>query len=96
MNIDDFYIKVKKYDKKTNSVILNVTVCDILEVRGFRVTYTTTKHSPLHPVWIANPPATRGRNKQFFWIVRITDSALWQQLEKKLIEVAEDYTITHI
>lgn len=92
MNIDDIEIKIKKYDRKKNLVIVNLTLLDTVEMRGFTVKYTTTKHSPISPVWLVTPPSVRGRNKMYFWIVRFRDSALWGKLEKKIIEMAKEYT----
>jgi hypothetical protein len=91
MNIEDFEIKIKKYDRDKNVVIANILVCGELEIRGFRVSFTTTKSSPHYPVWIASPPSIRARNKSFFWIVRLTSAALWQQLQNKLVEEARSY-----
>lgn len=92
MNIEDFEIKIKKYDREKNVVIVNLLVCGELEIRGYRVRYTTTRFSPNYPVWIASPPSVKGRNKTSFWIVRLKNPALWQKLEKKLIEEAGNYT----
>lgn len=94
MNVDDIEIKIKSYDRIKNLVIVNLNIYEVIEIRGFTVRYTTTKHSPTYPVWMVTPPSVRGRNKMFFHIVRIKDSALWQQLEKRIIEMAKEYTNT--
>lgn len=94
MNIDDIEIKIKSYDRKKNFVIVNLTILDVFEIRGFTVRYLTTKHSPTYPVWIVTPPSVKGRNKMFFHVIRVLDSALWQQLEKRIIEMAKEYTNT--
>ncbi len=90
MNIDDIEIKIKTYNRTKNLVILNLILFDQLELRGFTVRYTETKYSPLHPVWIVTPPSVRGRNKAWFHIVRFKDSALWQQLQKRIIDAASE------
>ena len=94
MNIDDIEIKIKTYDREKNFVIVNLNIHEVIEIRGFTVRYMTTKHSPTYPVWIVTPPSVRGRNKMFFHIVRVKDSALWQKLEKRIIEMAKEYTNT--
>ncbi|MCL6096285.1 MAG: hypothetical protein M1444_01180 [Patescibacteria group bacterium] len=92
MEIEDFEILIKKYDKEKNFVILNLLIKDELEVRGFICRYTTTKNSPMYPVWIVSPPSVKGRGKHFFWIINLKNPALWQKLQEKMIEMAKDYT----
>jgi len=92
MNIQDFDIKIKKYDKKKNLVIVNVLVQGEIEIRGFTVRYTTTKYSPSIPIWLASPPCIKGRLRTYFWIVEFKDPALWQLLEQKIITSAKEYT----
>ena len=91
INIDDIEIKIKTYDRKKNQVILNLMLFDQLQIRGFIVRYTTTKFSLITPVWVVTPPSVRGRNKAWFHIVRFTDSALWEQLQKRIIEAANEH-----
>ena len=92
LNIDDFDIKIKKYDRDKNEVIVNVTVGEILEIRGYRVRYTETKFSHGSAVWIVAPPAVRGRNKKWFWIVNMKDNELWSALQEKIILQTKLYT----
>ncbi len=91
MDINDFEIIIKKYHQKKNCVIINLLILRIIEIRGFTVRYTPTKHSSGNSVWIANPPGLRGRGGHWFWIARILDSALWQKLEERMIKKARDY-----
>lgn len=95
MNIDDFEIKVKKYDREKQVVILNILVSGVFEVRGFRARYGRTKYSPNSSVWIVSPPAIR-IGKNYFWIVELQDNDLWQRLSERMIEAAKEYTTTHI
>lgn len=92
MKIEDIQIKIKKYDKEKNFVLVNLLICGVLELRGFVIRYTTTKKSPNSPVWLVNPPSVVGRNKKFFWIVRFTDSELWGRLKNRIIDEAKNYT----
>lgn len=92
MDIDNFKIEIKKYDEQKHFVIVNVIVLDTIELRGFTVRYTTTKYSHGYPVWLVSPPTRMDRNKIPFWIVRILDSTLWQQLQRAIIKEAEKYT----
>lgn len=94
LSIDDIDIKIKKYDREKNQVILNLIIYDQLELRGFIVRYTETKFSPYNPVWVVTPPSIKGRNKVWFHIVRFKDSALWQQLQKQIIDVANNHVNT--
>ncbi len=91
LTIDDIEIKIKTYDRKKNQVILNLTLFDQVQIRGFTVRYTTTKYSSINPVWVVTPPSVRGRNKTWFHIVRFTDSALWEQLQKRIINTANEH-----
>ena len=91
MKIDDFEILVKKYDKEKNVVILNALYLKMLEIRGFTVRYTTTKYSPISPVWLVNPPSIKSRGGHYFWVIRFKDSSLWQKLEEKLKQAARDH-----
>ncbi|MGI0059307.1 MAG: hypothetical protein ACREBJ_06020 [Nitrosotalea sp.] len=95
MNIEDFEITVKKYDREKQVVILNLLACGVLQVRGFRARYGRTKYSPNSSVWIVSPPAIRV-GKNYFWIFELQDNELWQQLSEKMIQLAKGYTTTHI
>ena len=92
MDIDDIKIKIVKYDRERNHVIANIIVSDIVEIRGYILRYTTTKHSPIHPVWVVTPPAMKGRNKIWFHIVRIKDPALWEQIQARFVVLAKEHT----
>lgn len=92
MDIEDFEIKIKKYDRAKNTVIVNVVVLEVIELRGFTVRYTPTKHSTT-PIWLVTPPSIKtSRHKPYFWIVRIKDSALWQQLQERIVDYTKEYT----
>lgn len=95
MNIDDFEITVKKYDREKQVVILNILVSGVLEVRGFRARYGRTKYSQDRSVWIVSPPAIR-IGKNYFWIFELQDNEMWQQLSERMIQAAREYTTTHI
>lgn len=95
MNIDDFEIRVKKYDREKQVVILNILVQNVLEVRGFRARYGRTQRSLNSSVWIVSPPAVRV-GKNYFWIFILKDNELWQQLSERMIQAAKEYTTTHI
>lgn len=90
--LDDIEIKIKKYDREKNNVIINLVIFEQLEIRGFRCNYMKTKYSNGNSVWIVNPPSIKGRNKTWFHIIRFKDSDLWQELEKRIIEDAKEYT----
>jgi hypothetical protein len=81
MKIDDFEIIVKKYDKEKSCVIVNLLVFKVLEIRGFTVRCLTTKSSPTIPVYMVCPPSVKA-GKGWFWIVKFSDTALWQQLKE--------------
>lgn len=90
MNLEDIEIKIKKYDRKKNLVIVNLIIEEVLEIRGFTVRYTTTRRSAI-PIWIVNPPSVIGRNKTYFWITRFLDSDFWQRLQEEIIRQAREY-----
>lgn len=96
MTIEDIEIKIKKYDREKNLVIVNIIIEKALEIRGFTVRYTTTKRSPTTPVWIVNPPAVKGRNKTYFWVVRFLESDFWQRLQEEITRQAREYANTII
>lgn len=91
MNIDDIDVKAKKYDREKQFVILNILVYGILEVRGFRARFGTTRRSSGSSVWIVSPPAVRV-GKNYFWVFEMKDLELWKELEKKIIYAAQEYT----
>lgn len=91
MNIKDFEIKIKKFDREKNVVYVNLIICGELEIRGWVIRYTETKYSKL-PIWIVNPPSVRGRNKKTFWIAHLKNPELWHILEKQIINEVKNYT----
>jgi hypothetical protein len=91
MNIDDFEIKIKKFDREKNYVIVHLTILSTFEIRGFLVRYTTTKYSNGRAVWIVSPPSQK-MGKVYFHIARCKDLDLWKELEKRIIEKAVEYT----
>lgn len=90
MNIEDFEINIKKYDREKNHVIVNLLIKKIIEIRGFIVRYTPTKYSKTS-IWIVTPTSVK-KGKFFFHVVRIKDHALWAKLEQKIINAAIEYT----
>ena len=91
MNIEDFKIKIKKYDRETQVVIINIIIFNLLEIRGFRARYGRTKYSPNTSIWIVSPPAIK-TGKNYFWIFVLKDKDLWQQLSEEIIKQAREYT----
>ncbi len=91
MDIDDIEIKIKKYNREKEVVILNLIFYKKLEVRGFVARLTETKTEPRHSFWKVNPPCIKGKNNTFFWIVQILDKDLWRKLEERIIEVVKNY-----
>ena len=67
MNIDDFKINIKKYDPLKNVAICYVTVCDLIEIRGFQARYTELKNPPNKAQWIVSPTSVRARLKATWW-----------------------------
>jgi len=92
MNIEDFEIKIKKFDEKKSVVYVNVIIHQELELRGFVARYGETKYSHSVPIWFVKPPSVLGRNKKSFYIVYLKNPTLWQLLEKKIIDSAKEYT----
>jgi len=94
VTIDDFRIKIKKYDRIKQVVISNVIVCDTIEHRGYIARYTELKQSPYTSQWIVSPPSVkmRGKSNKYFWIVNILDTELWHKLQKKIIQAVIEYT----
>ena len=95
MNIEDIEIKIKKYDREKQVVIVYILLFGQLEIRGFRARFGRTKYSPNASVWIVSPPAVKTKNK-YFWIVEFKDSNLWKELEKRIIKDVRSYTNLHI
>jgi hypothetical protein len=91
MDINDFEIKIKKYDEKKNVVYVNLVIFKELEIRNWVVRYTETKYSS-NPIWLVNPPSVLGRNKKMFWIVYLKNPPLWKLLNKKIIDMVKEYT----
>ena len=91
MNIEDFEIKIKKYDREKNVVIVHLLILKIIEIRGFIVRYALTRYSHGSPVWIVSPPSVR-IGKFYFWQFRCINLDLWKEIEKKMIELAIEYT----
>ncbi len=92
MNIEDFKIKIKKYDEKKSVVYVNVIAFDELEMRGFVAKYGETRYSQGIAIWFVKPPSVKGRNNKSFYIVYLKNPTLWQQLQKKIIDAAKEYT----
>lgn len=94
MMIDNFRIKIKKYDRTKQVVIANIIVSEIIEMRGFVIRYAELKKSPYTSQWIVNPPSVkiRGKSNKYFWMINILDTELWHQLQKKIIVEVKKYT----
>lgn len=94
MNIDDFRIKIKKYDQPKQMVISNVIVSEIIELRGFITRYVELKNTPHIPQWIVSPPSVKikGKSNKYFWMVNILDPDLWHQLQEKIVQAVIEYT----
>lgn len=91
MDINDIDIKIKKYNREKEVVILNLIFCKKLEVRGYTARLLETKTEPKHSFWKINPPCILNNNKSFFWITEILDKDLWKKLEEKIIETVRNY-----
>ncbi len=91
MLIDDIEIKIKKYDREKNFAIVNLTLLETVEIRGFITRYTETKYSRYKPVWIVNPPSKK-TGKSWFHIIRFKDIELWKELEQRIIDKVIAYT----
>ena len=92
LEIDDIEIKIKKYDRDKNIVILNLLICGQLEIRGYTVRFTETRYSRSKPIWLVTPPSTRTKRNVWFHVVRFKDTALWQQVREQIEQVVIDYT----
>ncbi len=91
MNIEDFEIKIKKYDREKNVVIVHIIILKLIEIRGFVVRFTETKYSHGVPIWIVSPPSQK-IGKFYFWQFRCLDTELWKELEQIIIAKAKEYT----
>lgn len=92
MEIDNIEIKIQKYDRFKQQVIVNLFFFHELEVRGYVARFTTTKYSPDYPVWIVSPPSVRQRNKKYFHVVRLENRELWKILQEKIVSAVKEYT----
>lgn len=91
MDIDDIDIKIKKYDREKEVVILNLIFCKRLEVRGFTARLLDTKTEPKHSFWSVNPPCIRRKDNTYFWIVQFLELDFWTQIKERIIEKVENY-----
>lgn len=91
MDIDNIEIKIKKYDREKEVVILNLIYNNVIEERGWTVRLLETKAEPRHSFWKITPPCKKIHKNKFFWICRILDKDLWTKLQEKIIETVENY-----
>lgn len=82
MTIDDFEIEIKKIQE--HQVIVNVTVCGAIELRGFVI-----RKSKYGGPWIS-PPSVQAKNGKYFWQVVFKDNLLWQAIKKKILDSIGD------
>ena len=78
MNIEDFDIKIKKYDRENNFVIVNLVILKEFEIRGYVARFTKTKYSD-SPIWLVSPPTKfigKGKYKKAFWIAELKNTTL--------------------
>jgi hypothetical protein len=94
MNIDDFRIVIKKYDRVKQVVFSNVVVCETLEIRGYVTRYAELKKYPHTAQWIVSPPSVIPKKKsgKYFWIINILNPELWHQLQQKIINAVVEET----
>lgn len=93
INIDDFRIKIKKYDRIKSVAIVNVIICEMIEIRGYQTRYATLKNPPYTSQWIVSPPLIKKKKvSKPFWIVYLLDVNLWHELQKEIIEAVIEYT----
>lgn len=83
LTINDFKIDIKK--NQGYQIIVNVTVMDMIELRGFRVRKSRYGKGE----WWVAPPATPSKMGKYFWIVAFKDSALWEELRQRIISLVE-------
>jgi len=91
MDIDDIEIKIKKYDREREVVILNLIYEGKIEERGWTARLLETKSEPRHSFWKITPPCKKIYKNKFFWICRILDKNLWLKLQEKIIDAVENY-----
>ena len=95
MTIEDIEIKIKKFDREKNYVLVNLLILNTIEIRGFVVRYTKTRYT-VSPIWIVNPPSIpsgkKGKYKIYFWVVEFKDPDFWEQLQQKIIHAAVLHT----
>jgi len=91
MDINDIEIKIKKYDREKEVVILNLIYKNTIEERGWTARLLETRSEPKHSFWKILPPCVKKGKDRFFWICRILDKDLWIKLQEKIIEIVESY-----
>jgi len=91
MDINDIEIKIKKYDREKEVVIVNLIFCKTLEERGWTVRLLSKKAEPHHTFWKITPPCKKIYGNKYFWISRILDKDLWIKLQEKVIEEVKNY-----
>jgi hypothetical protein len=91
MDIGDIEIKIKKYDREKEIVILNLILFNKLEIRGYRAMLLETKTPPVRSFWKVLPPCVKKTKKEYFWIARFLDKDLWLKVQEKVIEKVKDY-----
>lgn len=91
MKIEDFGVEIKKVNKKKKTVILNVILQGVLEIRGWTARPSTfSKNNGLK--WWVSPPCKQGKNGQWYWWVNFSDLGLWKELEALINDrVEEEY-----
>lgn len=94
MNIEDFEIKFKKYESEESTVIVNIIICGLIEIRGYRAKFGYTTTSKYREIWFVSPPSveTKKRKKTYFHVIRINDLEFWKQLESRIIDIAKEHT----
>ena len=94
MNIEDIEIKIKKYDRTKNYVLVNLLLFKELEIRGYVVRFTKTKNTTT-PIWLVTPPSVpigRGKYRKYFWITEFKDADFWEKLQQRIIHLAISHT----
>ena len=91
MTIDDIEIKIKKYDREKEHVILNLIICKKLEIRGYTAKLLETKTEPRHSFWSVSPPCKERKDHTYFWIVEVPELDFWTQIKEKIIDKVKNY-----
>ncbi len=94
MTIDDIEIKIKKYDREKQVVIVNLLLFEELEIRGYVARFTKTKYSS-YPIWLVSPPSVsvgRGKYTKRFWISEFKNSDFWEKLQQEIIHAVIKHT----